>query len=36
MDWIKIITLGIALFTLVVLIYNVITLNENKQKDIAE
>ncbi|SIR47628.1 hypothetical protein SAMN05878494_3939 [Bacillus cereus] len=33
MDWIKIITLGIALFTLVVSIYNARTLNENKEKD---
>ncbi|WP_433948138.1 hypothetical protein [Bacillus tropicus] len=33
MDWIKIITLGIALFTLVVSIYNAITLNKNKEKD---
>lgn len=35
MDWIKIITLGIAVFTLVVSIYNAITLNQNKRK-IAE
>ncbi|PEB20359.1 hypothetical protein [Bacillus toyonensis] len=33
MDWIKIITLGIAVFTLVVSIYNAITLNQNKKKD---
>ncbi|PGU46921.1 hypothetical protein [Bacillus cereus] len=33
MDWIKIITLGIALFTLIVSIYNAITLNKNKEKD---
>lgn len=33
MDWIKIITLGIAVFTLVVSIYNAITLNQSKKKD---